>query len=202
MTITDPKTEKSNQKKETSGVGARRSQIRKLTSHRCSEAPNFGFNSPDSLRANANYNNLGNATTLQKSLIRDSMLGMMQKRSKSGKNELSPTNLPIGFKSRTPSMDNSMRSIAKSEAPSLMAMTPPRKSGATQLDQSRSFHAQIRNSVPNNPTSTIKDNIMQKSVTRSQNRRVLFNQVSKIGDSMLKSQVSMKSILEQMTIGS
>jgi hypothetical protein len=48
----------------------------------------------------------------------------------------------------------------------------------------------------------MKVNDMQKSVTCSQNRRVLFNQVSRIGDSMLKSQGTFKSVLEKRGMGS
>jgi hypothetical protein len=204
--MTDPKTAKQNQKQESSGIGTRKIQIRKFTSFGCSEAPSFGLQTPDSPRANANNNTLGKATTLHKSLKQDSMLEMMQQRSKSGQDELRPTNLPFGKKSATPSKDNSMRSstrtIPNSEPPSQMPMISRRKYGTTTLDQSRSFNVQNRNSVGQNPLSIIKDNIILNSVTRSQNNRVLFNQVSKIGDSMVRSQGTMKSILEKRTMGS
>jgi hypothetical protein len=107
-----------------------------------------------------------------------------------------------------------MRSVAGSETPSPTQMKSLRQS--VPADLSRSFYIQNRNIVERAPDglnssylvgkrnllSIMKDKDMQKSVTRSQNRRVLFNQVSRIGDIMLKSQGTIKSVLEKRGMGS
>jgi hypothetical protein len=73
-----PKSARSNQKQESLGAGAGKSQIQKLTSFGYSEAPNLGFQTPESPNADANYNTLGKGITLQSSLRQGSTLGLMQ----------------------------------------------------------------------------------------------------------------------------
>jgi hypothetical protein len=73
----------SDKKQESSGVGARKSPIQKLTSFGYREAPNLGFQNPESPRVDVNYNTLGKGITLQNSLRKDSKLGLTQQR-KSG----------------------------------------------------------------------------------------------------------------------
>jgi hypothetical protein len=73
----------SDKKQESSGVGARKSPIQKLTSFGYSEAPNLGSQTPESPRVDVNYNTLGKGITLQNSLRQDFTLGLAQQR-KSG----------------------------------------------------------------------------------------------------------------------
>jgi hypothetical protein len=71
---------RTNKKQESSGLGARKSPIQKLTSFGHSEAPNLGFQTPESPRVDVNNNTLGKGITLQNSLRRDSTLGLIQQR--------------------------------------------------------------------------------------------------------------------------